>query len=320
MLCLGCLGVHVVNNNNTMDAKQLRCNDIKASLTYVKQGSFGPCLQCGAEVVIENARLLEERLSMMVNGVELILYPTVLTTDQIHSDEEMIQSVYYPEVCDVVKRLTGAGIVLAFHHQIRAGDQPRRSDSFTGEAAMSNQPEASGYHSMVHCDYTPASAAATFQWQLSLLSNLGEDQAKYANGRFMLVNAWRNIREKDPILNNHLAVCDATSVAFEDLIHADDADDHVNYTRDSFADQIEGPSVSVSSSQRHRWMYFPEMLHHELLLFKNYDSDVQSAARFGIHSSFVDSTASSTVPARESLEVRVIALFADGSSGHGHCL
>ena len=48
-----------------------------------------------------------------------------------------------------------------------------------------------------------------------------DDFKKYKSGRFLYLNAWRNISDT-PIGNNHLAVCDQTSlVAPDDYIPVD---------------------------------------------------------------------------------------------------
>ena len=51
---------------------------------------------------------------------------------------------------------------------------------------------------------------------------MGHDELKkYKSGRFLYLNAWRNISDT-PIGNNHLAVCDQTSlVAPDDYIPTD---------------------------------------------------------------------------------------------------
>merc|ERR1712086_1058603 len=56
-------------------------------------------------------------------------------------------------------------------------------------------------------------------------------------------------------------------------------------------------------------MGYPHMTKDEVLLFKQFDSDPQRSSRFTFHSSFTDPTVRSNLPARESIEIRAMAIF-----------
>ena len=49
----------------------------------------------------------------------------------------------------------------------------------------------------------------------------------------------------------------------------------------------------------------------ELLIFKQYDSDTNARARYFFHTAFNDPTMPADAPARQSIEVRAVALFSD---------
>merc|ERR1711908_246245 len=49
----------------------------------------------------------------------------------------------------------------------------------------------------------------------------------------------------------------------------------------------------------------------ELLIFKQYDSDPKAQVRYCLHTAFNDTTIPTDAPARQSIEVRAVALFND---------
>jgi hypothetical protein len=113
--------------------------------------------------------------------------------------------------------------------------------------------------------------------------------------RFAVINVWRPIR--GPVLESPLAVCDAASMVQRDFVAQD-----LRY-RDRT-----GEVYSVQYNPEHRWFYFPQMEHTEVLLLKCYDSD-PGRTRFTAHTAFADPTSPADAPARESIEVRTLVFF-----------
>ena len=64
-------------------------------------------------------------------------------------------------------------------------------------------------------------------------------------------------------------------------------------------------------SDAHRWVYFPEMVPGECLVFKVFDSSEDGQARFSLHASFDDAATAASAPERESVELRCIVFFDD---------
>ena len=64
--------------------------------------------------------------------------------------------------------------------------------------------QVSGYAGVVHSDYCAKRSSLSF-----LRANGVPENVKV---RYQLINAWRNIDDKNPIFNNTLACCDTTSV------------------------------------------------------------------------------------------------------------
>merc|ERR1712113_978202 len=90
--------------------------------------------------------------------------------------------------------------------------------------------------------------------------------------------------------DNHLAVCDSHLLTLED------------YNFDS------GQHLHPTGKDQHQWYFYPSMTKNELLLFKQWDSAV-TAKPSCFHSSFTDPFAPVDAPSRESIEVRVVALY-----------
>src|SRR5262249_3204585 len=108
-----------------------------------------------------------------------------------------------------------------------------------------------------------------------------------------IINVWRPIR--GPLLDSPLAVCDARTVAPQDLVPSDLI----------YRDRI-GETYSVTYNPAHRWFYVPDMRADHALLLKRYHSRTDGRARFAPHSAFVDPTTPPDAAPRESIEIRTL--------------
>ena len=111
--------------------------------------------------------------------------------------------VYYREISKALKAVTGAKAVQIFHHQIR---NPERSNGSSSNVNTSVQ----GYASRIHLDTAPFGCQETFKHFLNQT-----EEPKLRQGRFMVLNAWRNISDL-PIQRDHLALLDETSTVKPD--------------------------------------------------------------------------------------------------------
>ena len=118
--------------------------------------------------------------------------------------------------------------------------------------------------------------------------------------RFAHYNVWRVISA--PPQDVPLAVCDARSLAPEDLVEADAIFDVPGKPEWSF----EGLVVRYNS--RHRWSYFSNMTREEALVFKTNDSDPGQPHNVP-HTAFNDPTCPTGVAPRASIEMRAIAYW-----------
>ena len=166
---------------------------------------------------------------------------------------------------EIFKKVTGAAHVHVFHHQLRATKDNADGNGFN----TSVQP----YAMPVHCDSSRHAANAV--------------DAKFCKGRFVYINAWRNITT-DPVENNHLAVCDETSLVAPDDYLASDL-----FMPGARLMQY---GLSDHNAAKHRWYCFPKMQMDEVLLFKQFDSDTWLPGRMTFHTAFVDPTVRPDAP------------------------
>jgi len=191
-------------------------------------------------------------------------------------DDEEVRRVYYPEAAQVLAEATGARRVFVFDHTVR-----RRVPGVEDRAAGAlRQPVP-----RVHVDHTVKSGPQRVR------DLLGDEAEELLRGRFEVVNLWRPIR--GPLRDAPLAVCDARTVAADDLVPSDLV----------YRDRV-GETYAVRFNPQHRWFYVPEMQADEALLLKCYDSATDGRARFAPHTAFEDPTAGPDVAPRESIELR----------------
>ena len=100
------------------------------------------------------------------------------------------------------------------------------------------------------------------------------------------------------VADSPLAVCDGSDQSDDDLITSD-----IMYK----GRVLEIPYVRYNPL--HRWYYFSRMSQDEVLVFKCYDTARDGRARSCLHSAFADPASPSHTIARESIEVRTVALF-----------
>jgi hypothetical protein len=225
---------------------------------------------------VRNGRLFTERLSLEREGFVLVEHQTKVA-DFFNPDE--LKSIYYAEVEQLIKDISGASRVALFDHTLRSGDESER------EARLIREPVLSA-----HNDYTEWSGPNRVR------ELLPEEADRLLGGRFAIIQVWRAINQ--PIQRNPLALADAGSVAMEDFIIAERRYPH-----------RVGQTYRLKYNPGHRWFYFPAMRRDEALVFKVYDSATDGRARFTPHTSFEDPTSPSFAPARQSIEARALAFF-----------
>jgi hypothetical protein len=227
-------------------------------------------------MIVHNGRLFLERLSLDEQGFVFVEHKTKVAD---FFDVDQLQSVYYPEVEQLIKRASGAARVVIFDHTLRSGDETER------EAKLIREPVLSA-----HNDYTEWSGPNRVR------EVLPDEAESLLERRFAIIQVWRAINQ--PIQSNPLAVADAKSVALEDFLIAERRYPH-----------RVGQTYRLKYNPNHRWFYFPEMQRDEALVFKVYDSETDGRARFTPHTSFKDPASPANARPRQSIEMRAFAFF-----------
>jgi hypothetical protein len=225
-------------------------------------------------VSIHDARPVLAQVSLDREGFDLIRFETLVTN---FDDEDTVKAVYYPEVERAVKEATGADRVFIFDHTIRRHIPGSKDDRIGPRQPVPR----------VHVDHTVKSGPQRVH------ELLPEEADELLHGRVQIINLWRPIH--GPVRDFPLAICDAGTVRFDDLV----ASDHIYRNR-------VGETYQVTYNPAHRWFYVPEMRTDEALLLKCFDTRTDGTARFAPHTAFVDPTTPAGAPPRESIEVRTL--------------
>lgn len=225
---------------------------------------------------IRDGRPLAGRLSLDEHGFVFVEHRTRVTD---FFDPDQLKAIYYPEVERLIREVSGASRVVLFDHTLRSGDEGER------EARLVREPVLSA-----HNDYTEWSGPQRVR------DILPDEADRLLSGRFAIIQVWRAINQ--PIQSNPLAIADAKSVAFEDLLLAERR----------YPNRV-GQTYRLLYNPNHRWYYFPRMRRDEALVFKVYDSAKDGRARFTPHTSFDDPQSPPGAPPRQSIEARGLAFF-----------
>lgn len=226
-------------------------------------------------MTVLNGRVLADRLSLDDQGLVFVEHKTQVKD---FFDEEQVRTVYYPEIEQLIKCQSGASRVVIFDHALRSGDQTEREEKLIRTPVL-----------QAHNDYTEWSGPNRLR---EILPDEADDLLSH---RFAIIQVWRAINR--PIQSNPLALADARSITFDDLMVAERRYPH-----------RVGQTYRLKYNPNHRWIYFPEMRRDEAIVFKVYDSE-KNRARFTAHTSFDDPATPPDAPARQSIEVRTFAFF-----------
>lgn len=276
------------------------------------------------QVTVHNARLLEgdQRRTVEKNGFELLFRPLAHSALDFLDHHDVVHN-YYRECEQLVQEVTGAATVVAFDHNVRSTDGKRRKQRIRGGQ------EVQGPARITHGDYTLTSAPERLQRLAqepcendtlrsaltpgaSLLEPAEVEQAIGENGRFAIINVWRNIAA-EPVATHALALCDAQTVTPHDL----------SVFELHYADRV-GENYFSKPAPGHTWYYYPAMTRDEALLIKQWDSagplarskgqrpdgdDPLAPCTFSFHSSFDEASTPPDAPARWSIEVRCVVIY-----------
>jgi len=229
-------------------------------------------------VAVADARHLSEPPTLDREGFALANHRTCVTD---FYDPAAVEQVYYAEIAELLKHVTGAAEVHVFDHTLRVEDEAKRQ-------AHGTRPPVT----VVHNDYTEQSALQRVRDVLT-----PETAERVLAGRFAIVNVWRSFgasSERFPLTAADGRTILPTDYVAVDLVYPDRTGE-VYYT-------------AHSSGQR--WFYFSRMQPNEAMLFKCFDSARDGRTRYTSHTGFANPHAPAETPPRESIEVRTLLCFA----------
>jgi hypothetical protein len=272
---------------------------------------------------VTNARLLldDARQTCETNGFELLLH-SLRDESLDFTDHAQVVDGYYDQCAALVEQATGAR-AYAFDHNVRSASGKKSKQRITG-----GQHVQAPAH-LVHGDYTLRSAPdrlnqltrpprgndtllGVLDAGTSLIPLQDASRALTDDGRFAIINVWRNITA-DPVATHPIALCDSQTVAPEDLVVFE-----IHYS-----DRI-GENYFAKYSARHRMYFYPGMTRDEALLIKQWDSagplarsngrlgdasGDQAPCTFSFHSAFIDPDTPPDAPDRWSIEVRCMVIY-----------
>jgi peptidoglycan hydrolase-like protein with peptidoglycan-binding domain len=286
---------------NTMHKAAKTPTDCIATLNYTDlQGGLVP-----RQTRIQDARPLQNKgeLSFATHGFSLAQDKTIMSSDDFYYNKGLIQTVYYKETEELIKRELGADRVFVFAHQVRNSQRANKAEI----NAFADGSNVHSYATVVHTDFTGSKSAEKFYRAAGIPASV--------KVRYVLLNTWRNIHEHEPVYNDSLACLDASSIASEELVRVDEllkpgaACKDYEGSVQAHRECAEQYRLTAQSAEQHRWFYFPHMTKGEVLLFKQFDSDPAQRSRFTFHSSFKDRSLPAELPPRESVETRAMAIF-----------
>lgn len=253
----------------------------------------GPVQTC-----IYDIRGCESDTHIDVTGFQALYSPSAVDPNLIlDGTDEQVKEVYYGEVEELLKNVTGANHIVFFDHTIRRVRPDQLEDS-----PSTRQPVQ-----RVHVDQTPISAHARVKRHAPNISWK----------RFQLINVWRPL--KNIVYDYPLAVADFRSV---DVIN-----DLIPTTLVYPPPLPNGETYSIVYNPQHRWHYWSKMTPDEVLLLKCYDSASRSLSKVkksaaevdetllrdvaGLtpHTAFYDVEGAKEGPSRNSIEVRALVFY-----------
>lgn len=223
-------------------------------VTDLRQSSQGGAA-VAVEVQVADARD-NPQLGLQASGFELVHAPSKVKD---FYDCSVVMTTYYEECRTLAKKLTGAHTTFTFDHVIREPDTQYNGGGTDGSVQKSGPQNGGGYVGSVHMDYTDRTL-----WNAYLALH-GEvvPSAKHVYA----LNFWRPLSES--VDDNPLAVCDARTVDRDDLLEVD----FYGYGAKNYSwHNIGIETFSVSTSNNHRWYYYPGMTPDDVLVIKSYDS------------------------------------------------
>jgi hypothetical protein len=251
-------------------------------------------------VQVRDGRAIKDQFTLDRNGFVLARHRSAVKD---FLEKEQVDRVYPSEAMDVVRQLTGAGLVTARGWMVRtSGEIEKKTQTAKGYTHQGGiQPPAGE----AHIDFTPACAERMAR---DIYVREFPDARPFK--RFIASSLWRAF--SPPPQDWPLAVCDGNSVephegTSNSLVIVDEIPDREAMLGPVAGEETAPAATIFPHNPNHCWWYFSSMTRDEVLLLKFYDSDHSRAWRVP-HTAFFDPTFPEAVP-RQSIEFRTFAFF-----------
>ncbi|KAH8585424.1 hypothetical protein B0O99DRAFT_530918 [Bisporella sp. PMI_857] len=197
--------------------------------------------------------------------------------------KETVQTLYYPKVEKLIKRLTGAKRVIIFDHTVRKRD-PEMS---RGENPNGKEQPAT----VVHCDQSRKGALRRVKQNIGPEENIDI----ILKGRIRMLNVWRPLI--GPVHDWPLAMMDFRTLSPANIHPCD-------LWRNQFEER--GQTVTFEKSDEQKWWFLGGHEVDEVTVLKIWDS--KNEGGLCPHAAFQHPDTPTGTPPRESVEVRCIIL------------
>ncbi len=264
---------------------------VHAEINYVADTGERPCFHANDRsldrvnldarvVAIANGRAQADAPSLAREGLALVAHPTSVRDFR---DIAEVERTYPGEIREFIQELTGADVVVVSGAPIlRFGERSTEAGSRDNSRAAR----------LVHIDTSDLTA-----------EQFAQRSAPTDGRRFRRVaqhNIWRTFSE--PPQDVPLAVCDARTVAPEDVVAADARFDRDGQIAFSFE------ALLLKYRPAHRWLFFPDMRRDVALVFKRHDTG-PNEPHWVPHSAFTNPQVPAGAVPRASVEIRTIAYW-----------
>lgn len=265
----------------------------RAQLNYVPRS--GPLRPAPVEVEIRDGR------SSALPGWRSCGFEVVPHASSVRdwADDGEVAAVHYPEIEELIRRLTGCDAALVSDHVRRRADaQARGRDQ--APVRLVHSDFAANYEAVARAAYrgVQGRGAAT----LARNGVSAEDLERAP--RIAVLQVWRNLG--GPRMDLPLAFCDARTVRPEEG-RPFRYEGYVAGGRAFDALAI----VDSGTSGDHHWYTFPDLTPRELVVFRTYDTDLVKSGStwFTPHSAFQDPLVGGNPPSRFSIELRATCIY-----------
>ena len=239
----------------------------------------------GEAMQIVSARGFDTSLDR--EGFVLVRHASKVEDFSLIEEDLAVDQIYNDEMATLLREVTGGVFAMML-----GGGKKRYGESATGKLAQLINAKPARY---AHADNTDSSAQELF----AHIKAAAGDQLP-PNARWALYNMWRAV--SPPPQDFPLAICDARSVTEGDEVTVT----AVTSTRG--VGDMRHDTTSYIHNPQHRWYYYPDMTHDEVIVFKAHDSK-QGVARRVPHTAFTDPTCPPGTPTRASVEARGLVIF-----------